>query len=113
VIRERFDWPLDYPNMSPGMFAERLCTVLSLPEGNIENIKKQIITQVKLELIRKGLTLRLLIILREIQIRFREQRQRLKISNLKSKLHHLTFLEGIKERMKNKEEQSKQRDKDK
>jgi len=48
VIRERFDWPLDYPNISPGMFAERLCTELSLPESNIENIKRQIITQVTL-----------------------------------------------------------------
>lgn len=46
VIRERFDWPLDYINVSPGAFAERLVSELGVPESNIENIKKQIITQI-------------------------------------------------------------------
>jgi len=46
VIRERFDWPLDYVNISPALFADRLCTQLGLPEGNVDNIRKQILAQV-------------------------------------------------------------------
>ena len=46
MIRERFDWPLDYINISPALFADRLCTQLGLPEGNVDNIRKQILTQV-------------------------------------------------------------------
>jgi hypothetical protein len=46
IIRERFDWSLDDTNISPSKFAERFCAEMGLPESNIENMKKQIITQV-------------------------------------------------------------------